>query len=78
MRILARQIKHKDFHTVARNLMAHGVAVTGPYRRRNGTLVFSIAGCVVTEEELVRFQQDRELSSNSIQELLAEISKPPS
>jgi hypothetical protein len=78
MKILALQKQYKDFRTAAQNLTAHGVAVSGPYRRQNGTFVFGVAGCVVTEEELVHFQRDGKLSANSIQELLAEIGKPPS
>lgn len=78
MKILALQKQHKVFRTAAQTLRTHGVAITGPYRRQNGTLVFSVADCVLTEEELLGFQRDGKLSGNSVKELLAEIAKPPS
>jgi hypothetical protein len=75
MQILAHQTQHKDFRTAAHTLRKHGIAVTGPYRRRNGTLVFSVADSVVTEEELLRFQRDGKISANAIQDLLSKADK---
>jgi hypothetical protein len=71
MKILASQKQHKDFRAAAQTLRAHGVAVTGPYRRQNGTFVFSVADRVVTEEELLRLQRDGKISANGIQDLFS-------
>jgi hypothetical protein len=78
MRILAYLKQHKDFRTAAQTLREHEIAVTGPYRRQDGTFVFSVADCVVTEEELLSLQREGKLSANGIQELFAEIEKHPS
>lgn len=75
MNILANQTQHKDFRKAAHELRKHGIAITGPYRRRNGTLVFSVADSVVTEEELLRFQRDGKISSNGIQDLSSKADK---
>jgi hypothetical protein len=44
--------------------------VTGPYRRRNGELVFSVGDSVVTEAELLQLQQRGELKAGRIVESL--------
>jgi hypothetical protein len=44
---------------------------------RNGTLVFSVADDVVTEEELLRLPRDERLETNNVHELLDEIKKRP-
>jgi hypothetical protein len=75
MKTLAPQKQHQDIRRAAQKLLEHGIAVTGPYRRRNGTLVFSLAECVVTEDELLRIHRDGELSATGIQELFAEIDR---
>lgn len=75
MKILAPQKQHKDFRTAAQKLRAHGVAVSGPYRRRNGTLVFSVADSVVTEEELLHLQGNEKISANGIQNLFNKADK---
>jgi hypothetical protein len=75
MRVLAFLKPHKDFRTAARILMQHEIAVSGPYRRHDGQFVFGVAGCVITEEELLCLQREARLSANGVRELIAEIKK---
>jgi hypothetical protein len=77
MEMFAYRRRRKDFRSVVQALQNHGTPVSGPYRRRNGTLVFSVADCVITEDELLELPCDRRLESNDIQQLLAEIGKRP-
>lgn len=78
MAIFATRRQRKDFRLAVQVLRDGGIAVSGPYRRLNGSLVFSIAECVVTEDELLRFLRDGSFETNEFQELLSEIKRRPS
>lgn len=77
MGILAFPKHRKVLNSAVQIMRNHGIAVSGPYRRRNGTLMFSVADHVVTEEELLRLPRDERLEPNKVHELLAEIKKRP-
>lgn len=78
MAIFATRRQRKDFRLAVQALRDRGIAVSGPYRRLNGILVFSVAECVVTEDELLRFLRDGSFETNEFQELLSEIKRRPS
>jgi hypothetical protein len=44
-------------------LRDQGIQVTGPYRRPNGMLVFSVGNSVVTEIELLQLQRQGDLKA---------------
>ena len=69
------QKQRNDLCLAVQTLRERGIAVRGPYRRQNGMLVFSIAECVVTEDELLRFLPDGNFDIHKFQELLSEIKK---
>jgi len=77
MGILAYRKQRKDLNSALQIMRNHGIAVSGPYRRQNGTLMFSVADDVVTEDELLRMPQDERLEPNNVHELLAKIKKRP-
>jgi hypothetical protein len=77
MGILAYRKQRKDLRSAVQTLRNHGTPVSGPYRRRDGTLVFSVADCVVTEDELLRLPRNGRLEAKNVQELPAEIKKRP-
>jgi hypothetical protein len=77
MGILAYRKQRKDLRSAVQTLRNHGTTVSKPYRRRNGTLVFSVANCVVSEDELLRLPRDERLAANYVHELIAEIGKRP-
>jgi hypothetical protein len=67
--------RRKDIRAVVQTLRDHGIAVTGPFRRRNGTFVYSLSGCVVTEHELLHLANARKLHPAGVSELTAKIIK---
>ena len=75
MGILAFRKQRYDLRSALQTMRNHGIIVNGPYRRRNGTFVFSIANCVITEAELLRLQDEGKLQANDLQEFLAETRK---
>lgn len=77
MGILAYRKQRKDLNSIVQTMRNHGIAVSGPYRRQNGTLMFSVADEVVTEDELLRLPCDERLEPNSVHEILDEIKKRP-
>jgi hypothetical protein len=77
MGILAYRRQRKDLNSAVQAMRNHGIPVSGPYRRQNGTLVFSIADDVVTEDELLRLPRDERLEPSNLRELLTEIKKRP-
>jgi hypothetical protein len=77
MGILARRRQRKDLSRAVQILRNRGIAVSGPYRRPNGTLLFSVADDVVTEEELLGLRREERLEADKVHELLAEIKKRP-
>jgi hypothetical protein len=67
--------RRKDIRAVVQTLRDHGIAVTGPFRRRNGTFVYTLSGCVVTEHELLNLANARKLNPAGVSELTAKIIK---
>ena len=78
MGIFATRKQRKDFRLAVQALRDCGIAVSGPYRRPNSMLVFSVEECVVTEDELLRFLRDGSFETSEFQELLSEIKRRPS
>jgi hypothetical protein len=56
-------------------LRAEGIQATGPYRRRNGTSLYTLADCVVTESELLDLERARKLNATGVLELIAKVRK---
>jgi hypothetical protein len=77
MGILGYRKQRKDLRSAMQTIRNHGTPVSGPYRRRTGTLIFSVADCVVTKDELLRLPRDGRLETNNVQEILGEIGKTP-
>jgi hypothetical protein len=77
MGILAYRKQRKDLSSAVQTMRNHGIAVSGPYRRQNGKLIFSVADDVVTEDELLHLPRDERFEPNSVHELLDEIKKRP-
>ena|ERR1700687_2243083 len=51
MRMLGLARSIEDFHAVVRAMRKHGIEILGPFRRRNGAFICSLADCVVMENE---------------------------
>jgi hypothetical protein len=77
MGILAYRKQRKDLNSAVQTMRNHGITVSGPYRKQNGTLIFSVADGVVTEDELLGLPRDERLEPDSVHELLDEIKKRP-
>jgi hypothetical protein len=75
MNVLGFLRRRKDIRAVVQTLRDHGVAVTGPFRRRNGAFVYSLSGCVVTEHELLDLANARKLDAAGVSQLTAKIIK---
>jgi hypothetical protein len=77
MGILAYRKQRNNLNSAVQTMRNHGIAVSGPYRRRNGTLMFSVADDVVTEDELLCLPRDERLEPERVHELLNEIKERP-
>ena len=75
MKILGFAKRLKDITAVVQTLRDHGIKVTEPYRRRNGTFIYSLANCVVTERELLDLPNAGKLDAAGVSELTAKIMK---
>lgn len=75
MGIFASRRQRKDFRLAVQALRDCGIAVSGPYLRQNGTLVFSVADSVVTEDELLRLELEGKVDTNELQGILSERKK---
>jgi len=53
MRFFGNAKRRKELSAAANALREQGIQVSGPYRMRNGMLVFSVGHFVVTEVELL-------------------------
>jgi hypothetical protein len=73
MGVLAGGRQRKDLRCAAQITRNHRITVSGPYRRRNGALVFRGADPVVTEEGLLRLPRDEKLEPSNVHERLAAI-----
>ena len=49
--------RRKELSAAVNTLREQDIQVTGPYRRPNGMLVFSVGNSVVTEIELLQLQR---------------------
>jgi hypothetical protein len=78
MGIFAYRKQRRVINSAVQTMRTRGIAVSGPYRRRDGTLLFSVADCVVTEEELLRLRRDERLEASNVHEILAAIQERPS
>jgi hypothetical protein len=63
----------KDTNDVVQALRDLGVRVIGPFRRRNGTLIFSLDDCVMTERELLDLEIAGRLDPAGVSELASRI-----
>lgn len=75
--MFAYRRQRKDYRFAVQVIRDCGIDVSGPYRRENGMLVFSVADCVITEDELLCLERDGEFDANEFQKLLAESKKRP-
>lgn len=57
MRLLVNAKLRKELSSAIKTLRDQDIQVTGPYRRPNGMLVFSVGNSVVTEIELLQLQR---------------------
>jgi len=55
--------RRRELSAAVNTLREQGIQVTGPYRRPNATLVFSVSNSVVTEAELLQHQRNRQLKA---------------
>ena len=65
--------RRKDIRAVVQALRDHGIAITGPYRRRNGTFMYSLKDCVVTEYELLDLANSGKLDPVGVSELIVKV-----
>jgi hypothetical protein len=65
----------KDTSALVQELRDHGIHVIGPFRRHNGTFVYSLADCVVTEREILGLAIAKKLDAAGVSELTAKIMK---
>ena len=77
MMIFAGQRQCNNFRIALQTLRDCGVAVSGPYRRQNGVFVFSVADCVVTEDELLHLEHEGQFAASNVQGVLSESKKLP-
>ena len=77
MGILGFRKRRKDLRSALQSMRSQGIVVNGPYRRRSGMFVFSVANSVITEDELLRLQGEGKFETSELQEILAEIGKQP-
>jgi hypothetical protein len=70
MKLFGNAKRRKALSAIVNTLRGQNLKVTGPYRRRNGELVFSVGDAVVTEAELLQLQQRGELKAGRIVESL--------
>jgi hypothetical protein len=75
MGILGYARRIGDIHAVVRTMRKHAVKVIGPFRRRNGGFVYSLADCVVTEREILDLAKAGKLDATGVSELIAKIKK---
>ena len=55
--------RRKELSAAVNTLREQDIQVTGPYRRPNGMLVFSVGNSVVTEIELLQLQRTGDLKA---------------
>jgi hypothetical protein len=75
MKILGFSRRHKDVTAVVRALRDHAIQVTGPYRTPKGTVIYTLAECVVTERELLDLANAGKLDAAGVSQLAAKVMK---
>lgn len=65
----------EDVHAVVRAMREHGIEVIGPFRRRNGAFICSLADRVVMENEILDLAKAGKLDATGVSELTAKIKK---
>lgn len=75
MRMLGLARSIEDVHVVVRAMRKHGIEVIGPFRRRNGAFICSLADCVVMENEILDLAKAGKLDATGVSELTAKIKK---
>ena len=61
----------KDIRAVVQTMREQGLNVIGPFRSRNGTLVYSLFDCIVTERELLDLARAGRLDAAGVSVLTA-------
>jgi hypothetical protein len=75
MKFLGFARRLKDTSALVQKLCDYGIHVIGPFRRPNGTLVYGLAECVVTEREILDLAIAGKLDAAGVSELTAKIMK---
>jgi len=75
MKFLGFARRLKDTSALVRDLRDHGIQVVGPFRRHDGTFVYSLADCVVTEREILDLAIAGKLDVAGVSELTTKIMK---
>jgi hypothetical protein len=65
----------KDSRAVVQTMREEGINVIGPFRSRNGTFVYSLFDCIVTEHELLDLARAGKLDAAGVSDLSAKIKK---
>jgi len=63
MRLFGNARRRKELSSAIKTLRDQGIQITGPYRRPNGMLLFSVGNSVVTEGELLQLQRTGDLKA---------------
>ena len=65
----------KDIRAVVQTMRDQGINVLGPFRSRNGTFVYSLFDCIVTEHELLELAKAGKLDAAGVSDLTAKAKK---
>ena len=65
----------KDIRAVVQTMRDQGINVIGPFRKRNGTLLYSLFDFIVTEHELLDLARAGKLDAAGVSELTAKAKK---
>jgi hypothetical protein len=63
----------KEISAVVQTLRDHGINVIGPFRRHNGTFVYCLGDCIVTDHELLDLAIAGKLDVAGVSEFTAKI-----
>jgi hypothetical protein len=72
MKLLGFARRPKDITAVVQMLRDHAIKVTGPYRTPKGTVIYTLADCVVMERELLDLTKAGNLDT-AVSELAAKV-----
>jgi hypothetical protein len=65
----------KDIRAVVQTMREQGINVIGPFRKRNGALLYFLFGSIVTEHELLDLARAGKLDAAGVSDLTAKIRK---